>query len=974
MALAIALAGATASAPTRAHGDDVQVVRAWFDDAHKVDAVAPLLGHAQVDRAKGLLRTEADPWLRAQLIAAGFRVELDRAASDTLQRTAAAFSAATSGARAIPGFACYRTVEEAQDRLDDLASTHPQLLQMVDIGPSWQWQQGSGGYRLRVARATNSAIPGPKPALFVIGSIHAREYTPAELLLRFVEDLVEGYGSDADATWILDHHEVHVLVHANPDGRKRAEAGALWRKNTNSAYCATASQQGIDLNRNFPFAWNSAPGGSSGVPCQDTYRGPSGGSEPETEAIAAYATQLFGDHRGPLLTDPAPDDTPGIFMDIHSYSQLVLWPWGFTEDPAPNGTALAVLGRRLAAFNGYTAQAAIGLYATDGTTDDYTYGELGVASYAFELGTDFFQDCQTFENAIEPTNRAALRYAARVLRAPYVLPAGPDTTQVRAEPDLILAGDAATVVAQLDDARQQTGTPPFSGPVPAVQPIASAAAYLTPPWLPGATAQPLQAADGSFDTPVEAATGAIDSGALAPGRHLVYVQARDSSGADGPVGAAFVEVVAPEDAASIAGTVTDIVSGAPLVARVEIGPWQTTTAADGGYARVLRAGSWPMQVSAPGFETALEPALAVAAGDALTRDVALYRTCAVLDDPVEPAAVSPFTPQAPWQKRAGAGQDGGAAWLQSASGDYANNLDIALASATLDLSGYSSVSLRFDQRCNTEADWDYGIVEVSGNGGGSWSEVFRCDGETQWRTVELPLPQLDGAANARVRFRFTSDTAVRAPGWAVDNVVLSAGGAECRAGQQPPVSIDAFDATPAQIVAGDIATLAWTTRHATACSIANSSDASVHTIAAPDLASGTFAVSPAQDVIYTLSCDGADGPVTAETLVIVTSPPPVAILEFVAMPPTVAQGEGSTLAWTTENATACSIVADDGGAPYVVASEDLAEGSLLVEPEVDVAYTLSCDGEGGPVTALAAVTVMPPLPPAVFDDGFETAP
>ena len=99
---------------------------------------------------------------------------------------------------------------------------------------------------------TNSAIAGPKPKLFVTGAIHAREYATAELATRFAEYLVNNYGVDADATWILDYHEVHVMLQTNPDGRKKAETGLSWRKNTNQNYCgATSNYRGADLNRNF---------------------------------------------------------------------------------------------------------------------------------------------------------------------------------------------------------------------------------------------------------------------------------------------------------------------------------------------------------------------------------------------------------------------------------------------------------------------------------------------------------------------------------------------------------------------------------------------------------------------------------------------------------------------------------------------------------------------------------------------------
>ncbi len=98
---------------------------------------------------------------------------------------------------------------------------------------------------------------------------------------------------------------------------------------------------------------------------------------------------IFPDQRADPLTAAAPVDATGVYLDVHSYSELVLWPWGFTSTVAPNGPALQTLGRKFAYFNNYTPDQAIGLYPTDGTTDDFGYGDLGVAAYTFELGTDF---------------------------------------------------------------------------------------------------------------------------------------------------------------------------------------------------------------------------------------------------------------------------------------------------------------------------------------------------------------------------------------------------------------------------------------------------------------------------------------------------------------------------------------------------------------------------------------------------------
>ena len=121
---------------------------------------------------------------------------------------------------------------------------------------------------------TNRSIPGPKPRLAVMAAIHAREYTTAELATRFAEHLVAQYGVDADITWLLDYTEFHLIPIANPDGRKWAEAGYSWRKNTHdSMTCGYPGEEGlnvnegVDLNRNSSFKWNGCTtyGCSSGI-------------------------------------------------------------------------------------------------------------------------------------------------------------------------------------------------------------------------------------------------------------------------------------------------------------------------------------------------------------------------------------------------------------------------------------------------------------------------------------------------------------------------------------------------------------------------------------------------------------------------------------------------------------------------------------------------------------------------------------
>ncbi len=157
------------------------------------------------------------------------------------------------------------------------------------------------------------------------------------------------------------------MLVTNPDGRKKAETGLSWRKNTNNNYCSNTNSRGADLNRNFDFQWGCC-GGSSGSQCDSTYRGPSPASEPEMQSLQAYAQSIFPDQRVDDLTTPAPDDATGIVIDVHASGELVRWSGGVTADVPPNGAALQTLGRKMAYWNGHDPKQGIGLYPTDGSS------------------------------------------------------------------------------------------------------------------------------------------------------------------------------------------------------------------------------------------------------------------------------------------------------------------------------------------------------------------------------------------------------------------------------------------------------------------------------------------------------------------------------------------------------------------------------------------------------------------------------
>lgn len=524
------------------------VAHVYYRDRADLNALATEYDALEkVDRKAGFVVLLLTPEDATALQERGYRVELDDAATASLNAPRVPPEEQLQG---IPAYTCYRTVDETYAAMAQLASTRPDIVQMIDIGNSWDkvTRLGPPGYDIYALVLTNRSIPGPKPRFFLMAAIHAREYTTAELAMRFAEHLANGYGIDPDITWMLDHSEVHIVTQSNPDGRVIAEQGYTQRKNRNTASsnqpCSNpptgSSQYGIDLNRNSTFGWGGP--GASTSPCNLTYRGEAAASEPETSAIESYIRSLFPDRRGPNPTDPAPDDTEGVMISLHSYSELVLFPWGGSPSQVPNLTGLRALGRRMSYFNNYEAcQTAVCLYEASGATDDFTYGELGVASYTIELGNAFFESCTAFETNVYPRNLPALLYAFKVARRPYQLASGPDSRTLTLSPSTVLQGETATLRAVADDTRFGSvgGTEP-------TQPI-TAARYTVdaPSWVAGTPTYSMAAADGSFSSTVEQLVASVNTSGLAPGRHTIFVESRDASGAWGPPTAIFLTVQLP---------------------------------------------------------------------------------------------------------------------------------------------------------------------------------------------------------------------------------------------------------------------------------------------------------------------------------------------------------------------------------------------------------------------------------------------
>ena len=454
---------------------------------------------------------------------------------------------ATPATEAIAGFPCYRTVEETHATLEQLAQRYPSLARTEDIGDSYLKSVGQGGYPIKALIIDNSAIPAPtgstKPTLLLIGAIHAREYATAEIATRFAERLLTGYGVDPELSNLLDHRRVIIVPQMNPDGRKRAETGVSQRRNLHPLTCVTIpANSGVDLNRNSTFLWGTN-NASSINGCTDTFRGAAAASEPEVQSIEQFLAANFPDRRGPLDTDAAPLDTEGVFISLHSYANLVLFPWGANNSAAPNKLGLQTLARKFGFYTNYQVcqPPATGcLYAASGTTDDQAYGALGLAAFTFEVGNSgFFESCSIFEASTVNKNIDALIYALKAARRPYLEPAGPEVTELTAFNNVVENDFEITVAAKASDSRSFSGGQGNED----THTVVRAALYVnTSPETGGATAFQMDAADGNFNSANEAITLRLPASLLRPGRNVVYVTATDSANQTGVVSATFVRL------------------------------------------------------------------------------------------------------------------------------------------------------------------------------------------------------------------------------------------------------------------------------------------------------------------------------------------------------------------------------------------------------------------------------------------------
>lgn len=261
----------------------------------------------------------------------------------------------------------FHNYAEVVEALENLVQEFPWMMKMTSIGKT---PQGRDIWSLVISSDVENS--SSKPAVLFLGGHHAREHLSVETPLRFVQWVIgEFRNGNPRVQRLIEGRQIHLIPMVNPDGLEYDIEGGkykYWRKNrarnANGTY-------GVDLNRNYGYKWGT--GGSSSSPSSETYMGPQPFSEPETQAVKRYIET---------------HENISILLSFHTFSELILYPWGHTSNPIADSRdrmVHEVMARKMAEWNKYRPQTSASLYIASGDLTDWSYGEHKVISFTFEL-------------------------------------------------------------------------------------------------------------------------------------------------------------------------------------------------------------------------------------------------------------------------------------------------------------------------------------------------------------------------------------------------------------------------------------------------------------------------------------------------------------------------------------------------------------------------------------------------------------
>jgi hypothetical protein len=284
-----------------------------------------------------------------------------------------------AAAQAVGGFTVWRPYDGPDGLrayLYKIAHDNPQITKLEVIGHTHQNREIIA---IKMTQGARDEVDGSRPAVLYSATQHAREWIAPEVARRDMAYFIAQWrANNKQIKDMLKDRELWFVLVMNPDGYQytfESPATRLWRKNTREQNGVPGTQvgDGVDPNRNYPAHWDYDREGSSSIPSSDTYRGPSAGSEPETQAIVGLFNRI-----------------PFRFqVNYHSYGPWLLYPQGWQiGTPTADDPIFYALSGNLdnpAIPDFYPGLSSDVLYVTNGEMTDYANARRGTIAWTPEL-------------------------------------------------------------------------------------------------------------------------------------------------------------------------------------------------------------------------------------------------------------------------------------------------------------------------------------------------------------------------------------------------------------------------------------------------------------------------------------------------------------------------------------------------------------------------------------------------------------